>query len=225
MNRLLFKIALLVPLFLFVGLIGHAQYNDAGVWVGFAVEKKINQAFSVEFAHESRFNENVSEWGSIINQLGITYKLDKKSQFSVFYRSNFQKQLNNQYVPTARIYADYLYKLKPGNFVVTIRLRAQYQQKYSMVFDGDGDPGMAFRPKIAVKYPINKFEPYLSVETNIPVFNNEYKPIDKMRISVGIEYSFNKINSVDLAYMIQREYFTNNPCTDFVFLIGYKFKF
>ncbi len=202
-----------------------SQVNDAGVWAGFGVEKQITQAFSVEFAHDSRFNENVSELRSIINEIGVNYKFDKKSQVSLFYRYFYQLQLNNQYIPGSKIYADYSYKTGVGNFDMSLRLRFQIQQKNIFVFDSDGSTRSAVRPKYSIKYKLGKTEPYLSAEAYFPVFYNGYKPLDKIRICAGIGYSFNKMHSIDLGYMVQKEYFTKNPLTDFVFQAGYKFKF
>lgn len=202
-----------------------AQVNDAGLWAEIGVEKKITQAWSLEYVHCTRFNENISEAGSIINEIGVNYKLNKKSQISFFYRSNFQRQLNNMYVPVSRFCMDFSHRLKPGIFVVTGRLRFQHQQKNSLFYDVDGSTANTVRPKISLKYPVARFTPYFSGEVYIPVFYNEYKPIDKVRLQAGIEYEISKQQSVDLGYLIQREFFENNPKTDFIIQLGYKFSF
>ncbi len=219
------KIFLIFVLCLFSFSSIQAQVNDAGLWLGIGIEKQITQAFSVEIDHSSRFNENISELGTIINELGVNYKLDKKSQFSVFFRYYNQLQLNNQYKPVSKLYVDYSYKAKAEFFDINLRLRFQMQQKNIFVFDSDGSTSSAIRPKISLKHSFNKFEPYVSVEVYIPVFYNDYKPIDKIRLSAGIDYSFSKMHSVDLGYLVQREYFAKNPETDFIVQLGYKFKF
>jgi long-subunit fatty acid transport protein len=224
MNRLFLKILLLASFSFLISTI-KAQVNDAGLWTGVSIEKKISQAFAVEFAHETRFNENITEAGSFINELGISYRLNKNSQFSCFYRLAYQKQLNNMYVPVNKAYADYTYRIKPGDFVVSLRLRYQVQKKNAFVFDSDGESGSAFRPKLTVKYPIGDFSPYFGAEVYVPVFYSGYKPVDKIRLSTGLEYSFNKMHSIGLGYMIQREYFTTNPLNDFVIQVGYSFSF
>lgn len=202
-----------------------AQQNDAGAWLSLSIEKKFTQAWSAEFSHCSRFNENVSELGSIINELGVSYRLDKKSQFSVFYRINAKKQLDNMYVPISRIYLDYSYKHKPGPFVLTMRLRFQHQQKNTFFFDEDGKSKYAIRPKVALKYPIGNFSPFVSGEVYLPVFSNKYKPIDKIRLLTGVDYEFNNAHAVSLGYLFQREYFVGNPRTDYIIQIGYEFSF
>ena len=49
--------------FVLVSVIGTAQTNDAGLWSGFSLEKKLNQSLSIELVHETRFNENITEIG------------------------------------------------------------------------------------------------------------------------------------------------------------------
>jgi long-subunit fatty acid transport protein len=224
MNRVFLKVLLLSGFCFLISTI-KAQVNDAGLWTGISIEKKITQAFAVEFAHEARFNENITEAGSIINELGISYRLNKNSQFSCFYRLAYQKQLNNMYVPVNKAYADYTYRVKPGDFVVTMRLRFQAQKKNAFVFDSDGETGSAIRPKITVKYPIGDFSPYFGAEVYVPIFYSGYKPVDKVKLSTGVMYSFNKMHSINLGYMIQREYFATNPLTDFIIQVGYSFSF
>jgi hypothetical protein len=205
--------------------VSFAQVNDAGLWLNLSIEKKITQAWSLEYGHCTRFNENISEIGSVINEIGVNYRLSKKSQISFFYRSNFQRQLNNMYVPVSRFYLDLSHKIKPGAFVLTGRLRFQHQQKNSLFYDVDGSTANTVRPKISLKYPVAKFTPYISGEVYVPIFYNEYKPIDKVRIEAGAEYEISKQQSINLGYLFQREFFENNPKTDYVIQLGYKFSF
>jgi hypothetical protein len=222
MNR---KPFISIFILLFFPLVSLAQVNDAGLWINIGIEKKITQAWALEYEHCTRFNENVSEAGSIINEVGVNYKFDKKSQISLFYRLNLQRQLNNMYIPVSRFYLDFSHRLKPGTLVIVGRLRFQHQQKNSLFYDFDGSTANTIRPKITLKYPVEKFTPYISGEVYVPVFYYEYKPIDKIRIEAGLEYEISNQQSVDLGYLIQREFFENNPKTDFVIQLGYSFSF
>jgi hypothetical protein len=222
MNR---KPFISIFILLFFPLVSLAQVNDAGLWINIGIEKKITQALALEYEHCTRFNENVSEAGSIINEVGVNYKFDKKSQISLFYRLNLQRQLNNMYIPVSRFYLDFSHRLKPGTLVIVGRLRFQHQQKNSLFYDFDGSTANTIRPKITLKYPVEKFTPYISGEVYVPVFYYEYKPIDKIRIEAGLEYEISNQQSVDLGYLIQREFFENNPKTDFVIQLGYSFSF
>jgi hypothetical protein len=212
-------------IFVLLSVVAYSQVNDAGLWINIGIEKKITQAWALEYEHCTRLNDNISEAGSIINELGVNYKFDKKTQISLFYRLNLQRQLNNMYIPVSRFYVDFSHRIKPGTLVIVGRLRFQHQQKNSLFYDFDGSTANTIRPKISLKYPVANFSPYLSGEVYLPIFYNEYKPIDKIRVEAGLEYDISKQQSVDLGYLIQREFFENNPKTDFVIQLGYKFSF
>jgi len=220
-----FRNILILCSFLFVGSLASAQVNDAGLWVSLDVEKQFSQAFSVQYGHSSRFNENITELGSFINELGVNYKLDKKQQVSFTYRFAEKKQLNNMYKPQQRFSLDYRYKVKFSDFQLLMRLRGQYQEYYMFVPDSEDDYKTSIRPKFTVKYPLNRFTLSASGEGFIPVFLNEYCPIDKLRLALGIEYEFNRHHSVQLKYLVQREFYTKNAVTDFVVGVGYGFNF
>ena len=202
-----------------------AQVNDAGLWTEFSVEKKFSQSLSIEYSNSERFNENITELGSIINELGIKYRFNKDSRISVFYRLNYNRQLNNMYEPTSRFYADYTQSVKIGDFDLDLRLRLKTQQKMTYFYDFDTESSNIIRPRVKISYNYRKIEPYCFLETYHPIFDGENIPIEKIRGVIGVEYSPDKIHSFDLGYMIQRELFENNPYTDYVFRVGYKFRF
>jgi hypothetical protein len=212
-------------LFLCFSLFGFSQVNDAGLWLSVDIKKKFTQTFSLQYSHSTRFNENITKTGSVINELGVNYRFNKKSKVSLFYRFNMQRELNNMYVPVSRFYVDYSYGLNPGNFDLDFRLRFQSQQKNVSFYDFDDITGNAIRPKISLKTSVRKFEPYVFGELFIPIFDSSSASIDKIRIGFGLEYEINKRHSIDVGYMIQKELYEKNPETDFVIKIGYKFNF
>ncbi len=216
---------LILFLLLSTAFVSKAQVNDAGLWLSLDVEKQFTQAFSVQYGHSSRFNENITELGSFINELGVSYKLDKKQQITFTYRFAEKKQLNNMCKPQQRFSVDYRYKMKLSDIRVLFRMRAQHQAYYMFIPDSEDQVRTSIRPKVTLKYPISKFSAYVSAEGFVPVFYNDYKPLDKFRLSLGVEYEFNIHHSVQLKYLVQREFFTKNAVTDYIVGVGYEFKF
>jgi hypothetical protein len=202
-----------------------AQYSDAGLWLDVTVEKRFNQAFAVEYASSNRLNENLSEYGCSINELGVKYRFSKNSKLAIFYRFRLQKQLNNMYEPISRFYIDYTQEFKLWVLDVDLRCRFQTQQKNVHFYDFDMDLRNKFRPKLKIEYSVMKFTPYFFVESFHPIFYAEYRPIDKIRCAVGLQYAFNNNHSLDLGYMVQQELFKTNSITDYVVRLGYKFRF
>ena len=46
-----------------------SQVSDAALWTSVNIEKKINQRISIGLSNEFRFNENISELGTLYNDL------------------------------------------------------------------------------------------------------------------------------------------------------------
>lgn len=203
----------------------YAQVNDAGLWIDISIEKRFNQSFSIEYANCERFNENITELGSFINEIGLNYSFNKTDEISFFYRIKYNHALDNTYYPIRRFYLDYSHEFDLGKLDLNTRLRAQTQQKNTFFYDFDSSSEFTLRPKVKLSYQHLKWEPYLSFEAYLPFFEDDYRPCEKFRIVAGLEYSLNKHNAFDLGYMIQKEVFETNPVTDFVLLIGYKFSF
>jgi hypothetical protein len=226
--RILLKI-FFTQTILFLSFTSFSQVNDAGLWLSVGVEKNISQSFSVQFGHCSRFNENISELGSFLNEIGVNYKLNKKNQLSLFYRNTNSKLLDNTYSQQHRFYLDYTYKTKLNNLVLSFRLRAQVQSYYLFMAENDQESKSMIRPKLCLKYPVSiagqKFVPFISAEGFKPLFYNKYRPIDKVRFCVGIGYNINNAHSIELSYLIQKEFYQKNPLSDYVIGLDYKYSF
>ncbi len=214
-----------IILFLCFSLFGLSQDRDAGLWADISIEKRFTQSFSIGYSNSERFNENISELGNFINELSIKYRFSKKSKLAVSYRYSLKKELNNMYEPRSRFSMDFTQEFELGDIDVDIRLKYQTQKQNVEFYDYDSDSKNTLRSRIKLSYKIKKFKPYLFAESFHPVWYEDYQPMSKLRASVGVDYEFNNNNSVDVAYMIQREFFECNPVTDFVFKFGYKYSF
>ncbi len=217
--------AILSILLFSISLLAFSQVNDAGLYADISIEKKINQSFALEYTNSNRFNENISEYGTLINEISLKYKFTKRSRLVFAYRQSLKRQLNNMYEPRGRFSVDFTQGFELWDIDLDIRLKFQTQQANVIFYDFDSDSQNTFRPRIKLKYKIQSIEPYISFESFHPVWHSGDQPLSKLRGSVGVEYSFNNNHSVDCGYMIQREYFERNPITDYVVKIGYKFRF
>jgi len=215
---------LLILLFSF-SLLAFSQVNDAGLYADISIEKRFNQSFALEYTNSNRFNENISEYGTLVNEISLKYRITKSNRISVSYRQSLKRQLNNMYEPRGRFSVDFTQSFELRDIDLDIRLKFQTQQTNVIFYDFYSDSQNTFRPRIKIKYKIRKLEPYFSFESFHSVWYSEYQPLSKLRGTVGIEYAFNNNHSFDCGYMIQREYFERNPITDYVVKIGYKFIF
>ena len=199
-----------------------AQVNDAWLWLNLNVEKKITQKFSAQFTHSLRFYENFSELGTSFSELGTSYKIINPLTVGGFYRFSQNKKVDDFY-SNRHLFSLYLnYKLKYNQF--KINFREQIQTKYTDV--GTSETGMApsdhFRSKISVSYDLNKkYTPFISTELFYAIGGY----IDNVRYKVGAEYVFNKISSVNLYYMIDKEIDVKNPWTNYIIGLEYNYTF
>lgn len=201
------------------------QNKDAQVWTSVSLEAKIVKKLTANVAQEVRFNENVTEVGTIYTDLGLDYKINKHFQVSLNYRFVEKRRTDDYYSFRQRIYIDLKYdeKLKPFQ----IQFRSRIQDEYADIgraADG-GIPEFYLRNKLTVKLDKwKKLTPFVSVELFSPL-ENDYKGLfDNIRSSTGIDYDLSKHHKVELFYMIQQELNVSRPETDFVLGLGYGFK-
>lgn len=213
-------------LFFLATFLVRAQEKDAGLWISLDLEKKISPAFSVLFTEEIRLNDNITEVGSILTDLGVKYRFSKRFKVGATYRFAKKRLLDNTYQNGHGFYIDLYYteKLKP--IQVTARLR--YQSKYteSDFYEGISVGSDHTRMKLEGMYDLpGSFKPYLSIEAFFNFTHPVYFPLDEMRYCAGVEYKINRMHSIDLHYMIARECNVKHPETDFVIGVGYRVRF
>ena len=204
---------------------GMSQNRDAQLWTSVSAEVKLMKRLAAGFSQELRFNENMTEAGTIYTDLGVEYKLNKRFQVSVNYRFVEKRRKDNYYSFRQRIYIDFKYdeKIKPFQLLFRSRLQDEYAD-IGREPDG-GVPEYYIRNRLGLKYDKwKKFSPYVSVEVFSPL-NARYRILlDNLRSTAGIEYAFTKHHKADVFYMIQKEINVSHPETDFVVGLGYSYK-
>lgn len=201
------------------------QDKDAQLWTSLSIEAKLVKKLTANVSQELRFNENMTEAGTIYTDFGLEYKINKYFQVALNYRFVEKRRKDNYYSFRQRMYVDIKYekKLKP----IKIQLRCRIQDEYADI-GRDSDGGIAkyyLRNKISLKWDTEKpITPYLSVELFTPLVSPWYGAFDNIRASSGVEYAFSKHHKIDLYYMIQKEINVSRPETDFVVGLGYSFK-
>lgn len=202
-----------------------AQVNDAGAWLGLGLEKKITQAASINVEVESRFGENLSTIDSYFVDASAHYDLTSFLRVSGHYRFSRKHQLELFYRNRHRFNLDATLKHKFENIEVSYRLRGQTQ--YTSVHSKlDGKvPTNQIRNKLAVNYSFDKpYEPYVWGELFYGI-SAEQSAMRRARVGAGIKYRVDKRNSLNLAYLVQRDMNRSNPVTDYVLSLNYGFAF
>ena len=223
---------LICLLFLAVFLIGltgisiiKAQDKDAGLWTTIGIEVKVVKKVTASFSQEFRFNENISELGTIFSEAGLEYKVNKHFRVSANYRFTLKKRLDDYYGSRYRFFVDVKYDKKIKPIEITWRGRLQKETANPTRSEFGGIPEYYLRNKIGAKWDLDKpYAPYLSLEVFSRLSYPRFYAFDNIRTSVGMEYAFSKHHKVDLYYMIQKEFYVSHPETDFIIGLGYLYK-
>lgn len=201
------------------------QVRDAGLWTSVSFEAKVVKKLTASISQECRFNENITEPGTVFTESGLKYKLNKNFQVSANYRFVKKRRVDDYYSTRHRFYADIKFekKFKP----IQIQIRSRLQDEYADIgraSDG-GVPEYYLRNKLNMNLDLDKsFSPYISAELFTPLNYPRYSAFDNIRASAGLEYSFSKHHKADLFYMIQKELNVSRPETDFIIGLGYSYK-
>lgn len=199
-----------------------SQVNDAGLWLTLGAEKKISQKFSTQLTQCFRLNENYSELGTSFTEIGLKYKLAKKLSITGTYRFAQKRKVNDFYSLRHRYNIDLGYKFKVKKVSITLRERFQSSYKDVGRREKGNVPANYFRSKITLQYNLNKkYTPFVSGE----LFYEIKQYIDNMRFKAGFDYEFNKLSSLNVYYMIDKEINVKNPWTNYVLGIGYNYSF
>jgi len=206
---------------------GYAQYNDFGVWAGVTLKHKFSQRFSGSIEEQVRTYQNSTAIAQYFTEAGLEYSISKKFKVAVGYRFINNNQ-QTYYSKRHRVFADLSFKTKFSSLQFIFRTRLQEQQKDINSSEMGSIPEWYSRNKLTLKLDLNrKYTPYTSAEMmyllKAPKIENNY--IEKWRYTFGIEYEFNRVHSLDLFYLIQRDRMINNPVTYYAAGIGYVFTF
>lgn len=200
-----------------------AQVNDAGMWIGLDLEKKLGNGLTLQFSDEIRMNENISEVGTWFNEIGLDYKINKMISASIAYRLIQKRRVDDSYSTRHRYLINLNFKEKFGNFNFTFRTR--YQSQYTDVLSSENgkSPDNYVRTRMVVKYDANrKYTPFLSGETFFYLNHPEGVVFDNYRVSGGISYEWNKKSSLNLGYMMDREINVSDPWTNYIITLSWE---
>lgn len=204
----------------------HSQVKDAGLWLSIAAEKKLTNKITIDLSHEFRFNENISELGSSFTEAGAEYKFTKKFSAGIYYRLIKRRQLNDYYLTRHRSFIDLTYRKKVKKVAFTLRQRVQGQMDAIKTEDDGSYPEYNMRTKLTVKLDLEKkYTPFVAAEIFYPVFTGIKSKVDNYRLAAGVEYELNKRHSFTLSYIINKEVNVNDPWTEYISGIAYKFSF
>jgi hypothetical protein len=202
---------------------GGSNYNDAQFWQNIYIEKDLTQKFNFHVNEEGRITENMTLPSYIYADLGLTYKFKKYLRFTLAYVP-IAKRLQTDFVSyNHQFYFDFVIKIKYHHFI--FYERQMFQSQYGDINKSAiwNIPSYYLRNKITIKYKHRRYIPYVAAELYYHDNYNQYNGMqsDRMRYYAGCFYELNKLNQIELYYLIEPHYNIPASFTNYIIGVGY----
>ncbi len=215
MKHVLLTISLMLAGFI------QAQENNAGAWFYFSLEKDLPDKFTTGVEANVRLNENLSEARTIFLEPWVRKEWTDAFSTILSYRAMKRRNLDNEYENRDRVSIDLKYKFKVKELGIQYRFRTQrvlgLLDEESAQVDKVG-----MRHRIKLGYDLSKkWETSFSGESFYSVAREGMLRHTDLRLKATLEYKLKKRNYLSFGYLLQREYNTSNPLTEYNLIIGY----
>ncbi len=200
-----------------------AQIDDVRIWTSATVKHKITRKLSASVTEEFRLNQDVSQVDQLFSDAGVEYEMFKNFKVALNYRF-INKNKFTYYEKGHRLYTDVSYKFKKKKY--SVALRERIEDEYAAIYSSETGkiPTWNSRTKLTFAYtPKSKYSPYVSFEAYYLFSHPKDKNLgyNRYRCSAGVEYDFNKIHSIDIYTLFQKDViYLDNAI---VYGIGYTF--
>lgn len=189
--------------------------NDFQFRVGAEIEKKFARKFAFHWSEELRIKNSFQDIDKIYSDLGLSYKplnwlkLNLNYTFISMYhdgkkKTNYEKYWDLRH--RVSLGATFSYKTISGwKFSLRERVLSTFYTKDDFLPEEKSDPKWNLRSRIMAEYEFRHVPvtPYAYVEIsntlNAPkLADGNY--IDKVRTALGVQYRFDRRNSIDVFY-------------------------
>jgi hypothetical protein len=203
-----FKFLLLFLFTLFILVQAKGQDSGFGIWYGLNAEFAINKKIEIDLSGNLRTYNKGKNIDQTFLEGGLTYKFNKYLSTEVSYRFTEKVERDQNFYPRHKLFLTFKGTLPAGNFDFSSRVMLQYQNKTYIEKLSDEIPEYALRIKLKAIYRIPSFpvNPYLYYESFSGLNGSSTHIIDKERFSAGFELKITRMQSVDIEYILQRDF-------------------
>jgi hypothetical protein len=182
------------------------HYNDAQLWAGLYVEKRLNDGFRLHFKHQSRLTQNMSWYDRAYLAAGVSYRFTGWFRIRTDY-AFVQKRLNEGAFSTRhQLRASLIFKHDVARWRFVYRNMSQFRFKDPLTTKDGFSPSYFNRSKVMVKYEATKrFTFYVAGELFVPLYNWQPKSPDRVRSSAGTYINLTEKHQLQLFFMLQNQ--------------------
>jgi hypothetical protein len=182
--------------------------KDFGIWYGISVKHDIFKNMEINISAVVRTYDNASKIEQEFLEGGLEYKFNPNLSAMGSYRLTSNIEDNSRYYIQHKWFLDFKGNLPVADFSISCRLRFQSRIKTYIEDEEDKLPDYTGRIKLKALYKTLSFpiNPYMYVESFLPMFSDKTRTIGKNRFSAGIEFAISKRYSIEAEYIFQRDY-------------------
>ncbi len=205
--------------------------NDAGLWMSFSVDKKLNKKHEFYAKTQSRLSDNFSTYNYSFIDIGLSNRVTKNINFDFSYVLNTRRKYEYEsfvYIPRHQVYANLTFKRSIMRFRIANRNQIQTDLEDGNFTPSGNGLDYFYRNKTSIKYKTSKkAEPYVYYEWYLRVNNRRAWEdfIYRNRLCAGIEYSLSKRKSISCYYLFQQQIKRKGPDYVNAFGIAYNYTF
>ena len=216
--------------FSFFGLLAYNQVQqDANLWTSVGLSADMTKQISLSYEMQSRFYKNATTIDAYYNELGISYEPIKNLDFSADYRYS-TKNKEGYFENVHRLCFNASYGTKFKDLGLSVKGRVRYQipfDRFGVINDNVyPDSKNVVRFKAYAKYKHKDFKLIQGV-TSFEIYHairpkNTISAVDSYRFGAGITIDLPKRHSIDLYYILERE-FKSTPFINHIYGIQYNY--
>jgi hypothetical protein len=201
------------------------QQQDFQIWQTAKISAELTKDFRFMVEEELRFRENASMMDRQINDLGISYRVNKYLRTALFFRLEADWKNADLYLWRQGLYGDFTFRIEPSRFTLSYRARIQSTKteiyKEEAVLAG----GFKHRHKISAEYNIKglPIAPFAEGELFVACYTGKGSEIAGVRAWAGMNYAPGKRHNLYFKYGIDRELNTADPLHAYAMVIGYEY--
>lgn len=199
------------------------QQSDFQCWPSIQMNLELVKNLKFQVEEEIRFSENATQIDRQINDIGLSYRINKFLKAGFFYRLEANRTDPGEFEWRNGIYADLSFRYEPGRFILGYRLRMQSSKVELMNNEDPWFRAMRNRHKFSVDYDIKgiPLTPYIDVEIFAHMGGKDGYYLTAYRIWAGLKYSLNNMHEFTIKYGIERELNASDPLRAYIVALGY----
>lgn len=213
----------IVAMVVFFPLLLHSQQNDFQLWFSNKANVSVFRNVKVHFEQELRLQENASQFGRQLNDLGLSYKINKHFKAGVFYRIEADWKNSDNYTWRNGLYGDVSATAEIRRFTLGYRLRVQSLKTAIRNGEESMFSGFRHRHKVTIEYNIKgiPLTPFIENEVFFNYTAAQGALLNGNRTWAGCDYKIKKRHTITLKYGIDKEWNVPNPLTSYIINLGY----